>query len=890
VHEDAIRTQKDVLAVLQSQLGAFDPDVADAFHELGLAHHEANDFSKALAAYQSANAIRERIGQTQSLAMAATYNNIANIYWELGEYEQAKAIHALALDIKLRLLPENHPDVATTYDNLGNVYADANDHSAALPLLRKSLEIRTAALGNHLFVGFSLNNYGQGLQAIGRTRESIPYLRKALLLEETLGSPRSQYVGNTSLALGKALVEIGKLEEGAALIDSAVSILRDTQGPSLPLAILEWHKTHSSRLSSSCQPPRAALAAARERLPPAHPFAIRALNALAACLYEQGDFESSRLLLDSALTLNNSLLPHAVVTVPTVQLARSNLDLLATLEIIARVHSDLSACSYPEIQCMTFALHALATAASVVDQIRSGTTSQLAKLRFLNRAASLYDDGLRLAVTIYEHTTEQQYLDVAFMFSERRRTPLLLDALANNSATSQASSEHPLQERLSAIAQSIAFGERQLEHNILQDPSIELTIAHRLYNLREEYRTLEATLMADSPGSLAQRYDNRAATIRDLQDFLTTDRRSLISYSVLGDTIILFAVLPDSAIVRQLPLHYSLRTEISALRDAIWHNNIVSFKSSAHSLGQTLLSAIPQNFMTPEILIVLDDSLVALPFETLLLTGTTTADSTWQGLPYLLKRHSVAYSYSASLLLQTFDIDRVPHSDRLLAVAPLYDQPFTMPSDMGDEIDGDANTLDPIPGSLTETQAIIGIADRRLSVLDRILGRSNTLLIGADATEQALLNLELTDYRYIHMASHASSSSTELYNAGIYLYPRGGGSDDNVLRFDEIGELSLNAELLVLSACDTGIGFIHSGEGLISMSTEFIAAGAQNLIVSLWPSEDEAASFIMPHFYHFLFEGANRATSLQQAKLRQLARGGARAAPLHWAPFVLVGS
>ena len=127
------------------------------------------------------------------------------------------------------------------------------------------------------------------------------------------------------------------------------------------------------------------------------------------------------------------------------------------------------------------------------------------------------------------------------------------------------------------------------------------------------------------------------------------------------------------------------------------------------------------------------------------------------------------------------------------------------------------------------------------------------------------------------------------------------GSDEKsrgLLQFSDILELRLNAELVVLSACETGLGELHQGEGIIGLTRAFIYAGASSAVVSLWKVEDQSTSLLMEHFYRELKSGKNKADALRQAKLsllqaqvelKALGTKQSLAAPFYWAPFILVG-
>ena len=423
------------------------------------------------------------------------------------------------------------------------------------------------------------------------------------------------------------------------------------------------------------------------------------------------------------------------------------------------------------------------------------------------------------------------------------------------------------------LQRRISFAERQLEGIIATDRKSEVELADRLIALRNEYRRVETALAAASPSALAFRFNRSTTTLRDVQSDFTSAGKALLSYSVVGDSVVVFGVTRDTVFSSMIVLPFHLKDEISRLRSSIWSTDRKQFISSAWILGSTLVQSLPPVLDGLDLLIVPDPVMVGLPFEALL-TSEAADDDDWDALPYLTHRHAVSYSYSVDLLARTRTSTAETSPRKLLAVAPLYDEAIILTPDSTQE-DRDPVFLPAIPQTLAEVQAIARLADGPQSVIPRFSNASTTMVLGNDATEERMKRLPWHEYPYIHIASHAFAASSPGGEGGIYLYPPlPASSEDGVLTTGEVLGLNLNADLLSLSACDTGIGTINPGEGL----------------VSLWPSEDEAASFVMAHFYERVFDGTGRPSALRLAKEKQISLGGERAAPLYWAPFVLIGS
>jgi len=150
----------------------------------------------------------------------------------------------------------------------------------------------------------------------------------------------------------------------------------------------------------------------------------------------------------------------------------------------------------------------------------------------------------------------------------------------------------------------------------------------------------------------------------------------------------------------------------------------------------------------------------------------------------------------------------------------------------------------------------------------------------------------LKNYKYLHFATHGFVNTDKPELSGIFLAQDSTLDEDGILYQGEIYNLELNADLTVLSACETGLGKIKKGEGLIGLTRALLYAGSRNIIVSLWSVADESTSELMIDFYKNLLEGnqllSEFSKPLQKAKLKMIEEGK-YAHPFYWSPFILIG-
>lgn len=191
--------------------------------------------------------------------------------------------------------------------------------------------------------------------------------------------------------------------------------------------------------------------------------------------------------------------------------------------------------------------------------------------------------------------------------------------------------------------------------------------------------------------------------------------------------------------------------------------------------------------------------------------------------------------------------------------------------------DVDPSKLRPLPSADDEVR----------SVGTTLGAEPSAVLIDTAATEDALKRHPLADYRVLHLAAHGLPSTRFPARAAVLL--RAGGNDDGVLQAREILLLRLNADLVTLSACDTGSGSIHGQDGPPSLVRPFLASGARAVVANLWAADDAFSLALMRAFYRELASGADIATALRDAKREMLVKFGPQAVPRLWSGVVAYG-
>jgi CHAT domain-containing protein len=299
--------------------------------------------------------------------------------------------------------------------------------------------------------------------------------------------------------------------------------------------------------------------------------------------------------------------------------------------------------------------------------------------------------------------------------------------------------------------------------------------------------------------------------------------------------------------------------------------------SIARDLYAKLLEPVPGVKTARRIVIVPDGKLHGLPFDGLV-------DSRGQ---LLLSRAVVSYAPSASVNVR---LSRIPSREpaqqrKLLAVGGVRYASASLADKMGVLLRR-ASLFNPEqPDLLTDLPG----SKREISQIEPLVKDGVDSLIGAKATESALKATDLSRYRALHFAVHASIDEQFPDRSALRLASDSARNEDGLLQTREVIGLVLNAELVTLSACDAGSGRVEGLAGLNSLVQAFLMAGARSVVASTWPAEDSATAELMRLFYSHLRSGADKAEALTLAKRDLIARYGSSAQPFLWAGFRLVG-
>jgi CHAT domain-containing protein len=271
-----------------------------------------------------------------------------------------------------------------------------------------------------------------------------------------------------------------------------------------------------------------------------------------------------------------------------------------------------------------------------------------------------------------------------------------------------------------------------------------------------------------------------------------------------------------------------------------------------------------------------DGEMNYVSYELLLEEVPASPDGDFRNVAYLLRKYTMQYQYSAALYVKSLSVSKlIKPTAGFWGMAPDFSQidQGQLRANLGAR-DDTSSVFSNLPGAIEEVLN-----------LSKIMGGQTAT--GLQATEAAFKK-NSSQYGILHLATHSVVNNANPLRSKLVLTP--GDGEDGMLNTYELFDLELNAGLVTLSACNSGIGTIEEGEGVVSLARGFTYAGCPSVLMSLWPVPDATTGELMASFYSYLQAGRSKSDALRQAKLDYLDKSNRlSASPFYWGGFVTLG-
>jgi CHAT domain-containing protein/Tfp pilus assembly protein PilF len=930
-YEKALPLLQRALEIKEKTFGPDHPETAYSINQLAMTYDQLGAYEQALPLLQRALEIEEKTLGPDHPTTAHSLNNLAGLYRTMGAYGKALPLYQRALQIYEKAQGPEHPDTARSLNNLAVLYKAMGAYDQALPLYQRGLQIDKKTFGpDHLTTAHSLNNLAELYRTMGAYDQALLLFQQALKIFETAQGPEHS---NTAISLNNLAVlyaNMGLYDQALPLFQQALMVEEKASGPdhSKTATRLNNLAEQLDRLGASDQALpmlQRALRIREKALGPEHPDTISTITNL-------GLFYLSRRENDVAATyLQRSKSKAGLTELALVQGRPGDaIQLLQgrkptwrstpgyKVEYYTQQGQALSGLSRrPE------AVQALLRAVQGVEELRKRVSMDKAGFFRTGMPGGYLRPYRELVEVLAEITLEKEELPqtlreygpdpgaAAFYFAEATKARVLLEAMAQ-SARQQTRLEIPeeLRQKEASLLNQMAALELQWEKAFTGGETALQEVQEKKARLTGELKALIQELRQKYPLYAALHYPEPLPA----RDLPLQENEVLLEYA-LGDKVSTIFVVRKGGVAKllKIPLgREGLETKVKAFMAPFLNADPEGFSPTrAQELYELLLAGVlPEIKETDRLIIVSDGILGLLPFEALVVQkGKGIQDSVYVGDRYTLSYYQSATVLALQRRLQEHRATRPllalghpvfsPQDARVLA-SPQGTTPPRQPAqaavrgafralashrDWGKTRQGDPAATELAYAPLPETEAEVkGIAQ-----LLGVAVQPPDVLLNLAANETTLRQSPLGEYRFLHFATHADlSNKVQGINEPFILLGQVGneGPDDGFLTLSEVLGLKLKADLVVLSACQTGRGTVMEGEGVANFARSFQHAGAKSVLVSLWPVASDEAVELMTMFYGYLQKGKLRAEALRLARQTTKAK---YPQPFFWAVFILHG-
>jgi CHAT domain-containing protein len=874
---------------------------ARALNTIGEVHYSLGELRKSVEVFEQALSLWAEVGERRGEALALL--NLGYSHSDLGDLRNANEHFGRSL--KLWQAVSDTRGAALSQTALGGLHSLLGEEQTALELHRQAVE-HFRALGNKQGEAATLNGIARAYQDLNDDQAALDNYSEALRLYEAIGS--RDFVALNKFLIGRVLYQRGDIEQALKRYRESLKLSREVgdriiEGHSLRgLGTIHFSRGENERALSLFSEALSIYRQLGNRRSQAY-----VLNDLGHVRVSSGDVKGALDDYGQALSLMRDTGDRHGEALTLFNTSRAERDL-----------GDLTA-----------ARSLVEESIAIKESLRAKIGSSQLRTSFFVSAQQQYELFINVLMRMHSQHPDQGLDVTALMASERARARSLLDSILSGRLESRKDDSADLlpheQEILNALDEKSEYQTRLLSGQHTREEAER--VAQEIRVLTSSYHEAQVKLREQSPryALLTQPSEFNAETLRGIVE----DDTLLLEFALGDERSFLWVVGTDGITSYELPG----RTTVEALARKVYglltarqvaaeepspesHDQIrkadAEYWTESASLSNMLLGPAAGRLGSKRLLIVCDGFLRYVPFEALPAPATTApsregnADPNGAQSEMLFFNHEIVGLPSALTLVALRSEKRLePPASRTIAVIadPVFDKDDPRVLARGGaggalqekESSGvylssalrNFNQKRPVlnvsrlPGTLREAEAIKSVT----------APGEGTYATGFAATKEALMANGLEGYKVIHIATHGllNTENPELSGVILSMVDERGNFRKGFLRLHDIYNMTLSTDLVVLSACRTGLGKDFRGEGVVGLTSGFMYAGAKGVIASLWKVDDEATAELMSHFYTALLkEGLPPAAALRKAK-REMWKQERWRPPFYWAAFVLQG-
>lgn len=854
-------------------------------------------------------------------------NNMGNIYLRNDNLDSALINYQRSLEIDKEFFGEEHEYVAIGLSNIGAVYIESYLHHSALETLAEALQIARQQNTKGLYYYEVLVNLGLTYNYLGEYEKAHDCFAEVLgayeswyskdhsslievqiriaenLNDQDLHDSSKFYLNKISNIEIKAsndldlyysyIRALGGVESDLEHYDQALNLYRTAIQEITKVDKYAFRINHLRNLAGLNYLKLNELSKAEETFSTvieqyknsSYPenILIAPYQNLAKVFRKQGKTEEALQMVNNSLEVNLTENELDSIDLDTIfSHTISKLSFILSMEEKALILHEQIADSPKSSNKLQEILEIYDILNDAIQQYRRSFLSNADKRQLEESTKSILLNAVLTAYELYQLTNDEKYLEKCFLFSESSHSSVLSDAISSITALSELSAvpegilraQASLEERSNRAINSLYEEKRKAHQN--QDLEKIKIYQSRVFDIKQSQDSLVKLLEIQYPGYYHRRYADSKISVGEIQNGLKQNE-TLIEYFVRDSVCLAFVIGKNDADMIKLSSAQKVKYLIQSFRKSIdnFPSDPLGSQKELDKISHELYVHLWQPFegkIQPDkikkLYIIPDRELGYLPFEALKTKST-------DGTSYLIRNYEMSYGYSAELLLNYPFNKKSDQTNSVQAFAPSY--PLEKQSnERGDERYKFRDAIVPLLWNENEVNSIESYFETNIYVAN-------------EATEKNFKN-HSSKSPIIHLAMHALIDEDDPIHSKLVFYQDQDSIEDGYLHTYELFNMKLEADLVVLSACQTGDGKLVAGEGIVSLARGFAYAGVPSVVMTHWQVDDQSTSLLMKSFYKFLSEGLSKSAALREAKLQYLQETDPnKLYPFFWAPFVVIG-
>jgi CHAT domain-containing protein/Tfp pilus assembly protein PilF len=856
-----------------------DPEgLAHTLTNLGMAYAWIGDNAKALTYMEQAVALMREVGEPRK--ESTILGNICVVQRDLGQYKKALEACEQALKTKREIGDENGQ--ATTLNNMANIVAGLGDYQKALDFYNQALSVHKLA-GDRHGEGVVLNNIAWAYANLGEHDKAIDFYNQALKPMREIG-----YTYGIAMILSNIGVNYAELKDYRKALEMHLEVLplrpekNDREGRATTFSNIAFCYFKLGDKQKALEQYTQALELHRST---GNQLNIaKTLKNFGVYLRDEGQTGKALEYLNEALTITRTIGEQSWEATTLSELAKLEFDRGNRVEARKLIEQAIAA----------------------IESVRTNLKSHQLRASFLASVRKYYEFDVEVLMQMHRERPNEGFAEAALEISEKGRARSLLELLREARAEIKQGVEPSLIKRESYLRRRIAEKAEQQTRLLSKKHTEEQAsaVSTELEALTTEYDQVQTRIRQASP-RYAALVEPSPIGVGAIQKQLLDPDTLLLEYALGEQKSFVWAVTPDSVKSFELPgraqieqeakRFYQLLTqrgvsvsnETLAQRKQRLNHADAEYPEVATNLGRMLLAPLASELKQKRLVIVAEGVLQYVPFSALPAPGAERP---------LIVDHEIVTLPSASVLalLREEFANRKPASK---TVAVLADPVF---SATDSRLTGKTAGTNAVSFEVERSAAESGLGElvrlrfsrQEADEIARLAGdKRNLRALDFSANRSVATDARLSDYRIVHFATHGliNNQHPDLSGIVLSLVDEQGRPQNGFLRLYDIYNLKLNADLVVLSACQTALGKEIKGEGLVGLTRGFMYAGAPRVVASFWRIDDRATADIMRRFYEaMLKDGLPPAAALRAAQVSML-NDKRWQSPHFWAAFTLQG-